>query len=120
MEYTYEVTFAILALLAYGVSEAAEALIGPVLAKYNITDDTLRKAIFITGMTIVNLLFVYFKGLDVVAGLLNEHSTWVTIAMTAFGVTNLGEMFHKFKSRIGRPKTIGEVLSETGAALSEE
>lgn len=120
MELTLEVAFAVLALVAVAVSEGAEAFFSPTLKRLNVSDADVRKGVFIVGMFIVNMILIHVNNVDVVSDLLEQNSTIVTVALSAFAASGIGETFHKFKTRLGGPKTTGEAILDLGSIIVDE
>lgn len=118
-ELTLEVLFAVIALIAVAGSELVEMHLSPTLSKYNVSDEDVRKGIFIGASAIVNIAMIYVLDVDVVADLIKENSTLVTVALSAFAASGFGETYHKFKGLIGK-KTILEIARDTVAVIENE
>lgn len=98
MEIQFEVAFAIAAIIAgIASSQVVETFVSPILARFKVTNADFRKAVFLTVTVIINFIFLYWKDVDMIANLLDQNSYWVTIGLTAFAASGVGEVFHRFK-----------------------
>lgn len=120
MDLALEVLFAVAALFAVGVSEFAEMFLSPILEKYNVTSTSVRTGAFIVAMTALNFVLFMWKDIDILAKLLNENTYWVTIGLSAFMASGIGEVFHRFKGLIGKKSSIVEIIETTLDAIKEE
>lgn len=124
MELTIEVIAAAMTIIAVAGERAAElfgSAIFAALKSYgiNVTSKDVRTVIMVLLVTVFNFALFYGLDLDILAKLLEENSTYVTVALAAFAASGLSGLSHSIIQFLGKKGSLLEII-EDSVDLGEE
>lgn len=119
-----EVIAAVIVLVAVAGERLAELFgsgLFTVLKQYGISVNSkdIRTVIMVTLVTVFNFAILYGLDIDVLAKLLTDNSSYVTIGLAAFTASGLSGISHGLIKRLGGQVSIIDALQTTIDLLKE-